>query len=740
MNNRTSPKSSYLFRIVCSLTIVFVLISSFFAAAYLYTTYRNIKKNSEIACEELNEAFYLYYQDLLASCKNYALKISNTNYLDSQNGDYRINRAIIEQNPYYAYRAIQTLGEYRNGLNNIAALGIYFYGSNYVLTDSYKYDMNDYLAVMSANQPESSEKIYSFFSPGPIGSMHMVSTFENDELQNGKLLIGVSVHFDTTTDGLFFFVVNKDSLDIQRLSDPKNAVTHYYIYNANGQLCFANAPLPGSAAETAVATQKIFSGSEDSFCVSLDQREFRFFKKEYEFSQQIFLVAVEQSQLEQNTENFYHSFICSFLIVLAVLLLLLGLTGYIAYHPVRQMVDKINHHLPFPNKRNGEIDTILQAFDRMDWTVSEQRTMVREYLIFTLINHVAMPDHAVELCPELFEASTYCVFTCESLPLSSPEREKICLSATKSLDTRIYVVDLLAQGTTVFFSISPESVLPEEIFKQITVELERCFSRPISLGCGETVHNIDDIYLSYQQSVLSLQKQKEMPACSRQYLEVETGLAESLETLIHCVALQDEASALAVLHQLFQCVDSNQISRAYKQYIHYTILIGYLNGVKQNVGKQETERLIACRNLNELFALMQSSIHTICADNRKNICTSYGKLKSEITQYVEQHFTDPEICRTQVADLFGISIYSFSRLFKEATGCGFKEYLITKKMELAREKILTTDQNLNQIAEEVGFLNAEHFSKMFKNYFGVAPSHYRIQQQNSLSGSGIELQ
>ena len=80
------------------------------------------------------------------------------------------------------------------------------------------------------------------------------------------------------------------------------------------------------------------------------------------------------------------------------------------------MMDKISGHLPFQNKRNGEIDSILQAFDRMEWTVTEQKTMVREYLIFNLISHAPLPDCAEELCPELFQNSAYCVFSSTLLP------------------------------------------------------------------------------------------------------------------------------------------------------------------------------------------------------------------------------------------------------------------------------------------------------------------------------------
>jgi len=102
-------------------------------------------------------------------------------------------------------------------------------------------------------------------------------------------------------------------------------------------------------------------------------------------------------------------------------------------------------------------------------------------------------------------------------------------------------------------------------------------------------------------------------------------------------------------------------------------------------------------------------------------------LQKDILNYINENFTDPDICRTQVADKFGISIYSLSRLFKDIVGIGFKEYISAKRMELSRQLLLTSDKSIVKITADIGFDDPNYFSKLFKANYGVTPSKFRGQ-------------
>ena len=70
------------------------------------------------------------------------------------------------------------------------------------------------------------------------------------------------------------------------------------------------------------------------------------------------------------------------------------------------------------------------------------------------------------------------------------------------------------------------------------------------------------------------------------------------------------------------------------------------------------------------------------------------------------------------------------KLFKKEIGVTPHEYLLRERMELARGLILGGISNqyspysVSQIAEACGFAEPLYFSRVFKKYFGVAPSEY----------------
>lgn len=101
------------------------------------------------------------------------------------------------------------------------------------------------------------------------------------------------------------------------------------------------------------------------------------------------------------------------------------------------------------------------------------------------------------------------------------------------------------------------------------------------------------------------------------------------------------------------------------------------------------------------------------------------KMKEDILRYLEENFRDVNLSQAQVADLFRISNYTLSRLFKNQVGIGFSEYVVAKRLECAKELLITTSYNVNEISNMSGFNSASYFCKIFKTYEGVSPAVFR---------------
>lgn len=101
------------------------------------------------------------------------------------------------------------------------------------------------------------------------------------------------------------------------------------------------------------------------------------------------------------------------------------------------------------------------------------------------------------------------------------------------------------------------------------------------------------------------------------------------------------------------------------------------------------------------------------------------KKRDEILAYLEAHYRDTDLSQTQVADAFQISSYTLSRMFKSQVGIGFTEYVNAKRLDYAKELLLTTSYSIREISILSGFGNDNYFSRIFKASTGVSPTRFR---------------
>jgi transcriptional regulator GlxA family with amidase domain len=84
----------------------------------------------------------------------------------------------------------------------------------------------------------------------------------------------------------------------------------------------------------------------------------------------------------------------------------------------------------------------------------------------------------------------------------------------------------------------------------------------------------------------------------------------------------------------------------------------------------------------------------------------------------------------------GLTARTFKRRFEAATGYAPLDYVLSLRMEEAKQMLETTDTAIDAIAEEVGYSETAAFRRLFKRATGIAPLQYRqrFQQVSSLKG------
>lgn len=64
-------------------------------------------------------------------------------------------------------------------------------------------------------------------------------------------------------------------------------------------------------------------------------------------------------------------------------------------------------------------------------------------------------------------------------------------------------------------------------------------------------------------------------------------------------------------------------------------------------------------------------------------------------------------------------------LMKKETGKTAQEYLQSKIIDVAKERIFDQTKSVSQIAYELGFKYPQHFTRLFKQRVGQSPNEYR---------------
>lgn len=107
-----------------------------------------------------------------------------------------------------------------------------------------------------------------------------------------------------------------------------------------------------------------------------------------------------------------------------------------------------------------------------------------------------------------------------------------------------------------------------------------------------------------------------------------------------------------------------------------------------------------------------------------------GLSKQQLKQVVEYIHTslNHNISLTELANLVQLSVYHFTRLFKQSTGLAPHQYHIRCRIDRAKQLLLEKKLTLGEIAYTVGFASQGHLNYHFKRCVGVTPTTFLRQK------------
>jgi AraC-like DNA-binding protein len=92
--------------------------------------------------------------------------------------------------------------------------------------------------------------------------------------------------------------------------------------------------------------------------------------------------------------------------------------------------------------------------------------------------------------------------------------------------------------------------------------------------------------------------------------------------------------------------------------------------------------------------------------------------------YINQNYAQ-DLTLADVSTHIGFDKSYFCRIFRQATGATFTEYLNFVRICKAEKRLATTQDSILDISADVGFTSVSYFNKIFKRYRNCSPSFYR---------------
>lgn len=110
-------------------------------------------------------------------------------------------------------------------------------------------------------------------------------------------------------------------------------------------------------------------------------------------------------------------------------------------------------------------------------------------------------------------------------------------------------------------------------------------------------------------------------------------------------------------------------------------------------------------------------------ESRRQIQNASGMMP-KVVDFLELNYMK-RISQQECADYFHINKDYLSRAFKKHTGTGMAKYLNNIRIRKAEELLKSTELQIQEIADQVGYFDSKYFSRQFKLVTGMTPAQFR---------------
>ena len=219
--------------------------------------------------------------------------------------------------------------------------------------------------------------------------------------------------------------------------------------------------------------------------------------------------------------------------------------------------------------------------------------------------------------------------------------------------------------------------------------------------------------------------------CTGSYLLARAGLLDGYRCTIHwenIASLREDFPEVVVTDDLF-LIDRDRITCAGGQ-AAMDMMLKLIESRHGNKLVTHISEQFMCERIRSSDDRQRIPLHLALGSNQPKL--------TEAVTLMEANIEEP-ISLDELSSYVGISRRQLERLFQKHLNCVPTRYYLNLRLNRARLLLLQTSKSIVDIALACGFISAPHFSKCYRDLFGIPPRDERRKLQARAAGEQVDL-
>lgn len=262
----------------------------------------------------------------------------------------------------------------------------------------------------------------------------------------------------------------------------------------------------------------------------------------------------------------------------------------------------------------------------------------------------------------------------------------------------------------------------------------------VIVGFGEVTDRLGDLYSNVEKAEIAIQNRfYQYGSYIIEYTDtigskgevtdiIDSSLKDKLLSCFETLAIDKILDELEVLKSVFER-NSNQSKLIYSCYNELIDII--LFGAKNHLDRDSLPDSTWFRKQYNHFYTLTDMFDWLKRWVKEEF-ERYLEIKksrdNKPIRIAKQHINENyngSISLEEISSMVGFNPAYFSTMFKKETGENFMDYVIRIRIQNAKNYLLQTDLNVDDISNAVGYSDTKYFTKLFKKKTGLNPSEFR---------------